>query len=161
MVRAAGIRRRSPLVAKRALDEIARTGWFPTWGENRIRGMIEARPTGVCPAARVGRAHSRLHLRRLRDVVLEPALMDTSRICSRSMARTSGSPRGGRADACLVRCRRCDARTWSKGQDIVDVWFDSGVSWAAVCEGQLVPPGDKVDLYLEGSDRRGWFIPRS
>src|SRR5207244_2402069 len=52
----------------------------------------------------------------------------------------------------------------AKGNDIVDVWFESGVSWAAVCEGR---PGldsstkddpRPIDLYLEGSDQhRGWF----
>jgi isoleucyl-tRNA synthetase len=56
------------------------------------------------------------------------------------------------------------ARRAEKGQDIVDVWFESGVSGAAVCEGK---PGldsstkadpRPVDLYLEGSDQhRGWF----
>src|SRR5439155_8889783 len=50
---------------------------------------------------------------------------------------------------------------------IVDVWFESGVSWAAVCEGRPGldnsastegRPGIPVDLYLEGSDQhRGWF----
>jgi isoleucyl-tRNA synthetase len=52
----------------------------------------------------------------------------------------------------------CGARAWEKQHDIVDVWFESGVSWAAVAEGKLVPAGEKVDLYLEGSDQhRGWF----
>ncbi len=47
---------------------------------------------------------------------------------------------------------------WEKQHDIVDVWFESGVSWAAVADGKLVPKGEKVDLYLEGADQhRGWF----
>ncbi len=50
-----------------------------------------------------------------------------------------------------------DARNWKKGLDTMDVWFDSGSSWAAVCnqrEGMQYP----ADLYLEGSDQhRGWF----
>src|SRR5204863_9506372 len=51
----------------------------------------------------------------------------------------------------------CGGR-WEKQHDIVDVWFESGVSWAAVAEGKLVPAGEKVDLYLEGADQhRGWF----
>src|SRR5207237_67624 len=55
-------------------------------------------------------------------------------------------------------------RGWSKGQDIVDVWFESGVSWAAVCEGKAgldaatAEDPRPTDLYLEGSDQhRGWF----
>ena len=46
---------------------------------------------------------------------------------------------------------------WEKGLDTMDVWFDSGSSWAAVCEqrNDLEYP---ADLYLEGSDQhRGWF----
>ena len=55
-------------------------------------------------------------------------------------------------------CPRCDGHDFEKLGDIVDVWFESGVSWAAVADGKLVPSGDKVDLYLEGADQhRGWF----
>ena len=50
-----------------------------------------------------------------------------------------------------------DAKNWKKGLDTMDVWFDSGSSWAAVCkkrEDMQYP----ADLYLEGSDQhRGWF----
>ena len=50
-----------------------------------------------------------------------------------------------------------DAKNWKKGLDTMDVWFDSGSSWAAVCskrEDMKYP----ADLYLEGSDQhRGWF----
>ncbi len=52
----------------------------------------------------------------------------------------------------------CGKSAWEKQHDIVDVWFESGVSWAAVADGKLVPAGEKVDLYLEGADQhRGWF----
>ncbi len=61
----------------------------------------------------------------------------------------------------LAEAGGIDASDVVKGNDIVDVWFESGVSWAAVCEGkpglshEEAPP---VDLYLEGSDQhRGWF----
>ncbi|AIQ94307.1 isoleucine--tRNA ligase [Prochlorococcus sp. MIT 0604] len=50
-----------------------------------------------------------------------------------------------------------EADLWKKGTDTMDVWFDSGSSWAAVCEqrSELKYP---ADLYLEGSDQhRGWF----
>ncbi len=54
-------------------------------------------------------------------------------------------------------CPSCGQAHFDKEEDIVDVWFDSGVSYAAVCEldERLGMP---VDLYLEGSDQhRGWF----
>ncbi|HQB08267.1 MAG TPA: isoleucine--tRNA ligase [bacterium] len=54
-------------------------------------------------------------------------------------------------------CPKCSGRNIKKESDILDVWFDSGVSWAAVLDGSK---GYEYpcDLYLEGSDQhRGWF----
>jgi isoleucyl-tRNA synthetase len=56
-----------------------------------------------------------------------------------------------------TRCPKCNTRSFTKETDILDVWFDSGVSHAAVLEKQeeLESP---CDMYLEGSDQhRGWF----
>ena len=57
----------------------------------------------------------------------------------------------------LPETYRQDAEKYRKGTDTMDVWFDSGSSWAAVAqqrEGLIYP----VDIYLEGSDQhRGWF----
>jgi isoleucyl-tRNA synthetase len=52
---------------------------------------------------------------------------------------------------------KAEASKWKKGTDTMDVWFDSGTSWAGVAKarGELAYP---ADLYLEGSDQhRGWF----
>ena len=50
-----------------------------------------------------------------------------------------------------------ESHLWKKGLDTMDVWFDSGSSWAAVCE-QRKELEYPADLYLEGSDQhRGWF----
>lgn len=52
-------------------------------------------------------------------------------------------------------CPSCNAYAWVKEQDILDVWFDSGVSHAAVLKKQNQFP---ADIYLEGKDQhRGWF----
>jgi isoleucyl-tRNA synthetase len=57
----------------------------------------------------------------------------------------------------VLKCPDCGGRDFSREEDILDVWFDSGVSFASVVE--LDPRlGGKADLYLEGSDQhRGWF----
>lgn len=47
-------------------------------------------------------------------------------------------------------------KTYRKGMDTMDVWFDSGSSWAGVLQGRNIPL--PADMYLEGSDQhRGWF----
>ena len=57
----------------------------------------------------------------------------------------------------LPDCYKGEANKWKKGTDTMDVWFDSGSSWAGVAKtrDELEYP---ADLYLEGSDQhRGWF----
>ena len=54
-------------------------------------------------------------------------------------------------------CGKCGGASFRKEKDILDVWFDSGVSFAAVLDGRE-HLGLPADLYLEGSDQhRGWF----
>ncbi len=57
------------------------------------------------------------------------------------------------------KCPKCGKNHFKKENDIMDVWFDSGVSWRAVVEArkdELL--GAPCDMYLEGSDQhRGWF----
>ena len=56
-------------------------------------------------------------------------------------------------------CPKCGKKHFRKEKDIMDVWFDSGVSWRAVVEKRSDELGHTpVDMYLEGSDQhRGWF----
>ena len=57
-----------------------------------------------------------------------------------------------------LKCPKCGGRHWKRETDILDVWFDSGTSFAAVME-KRPELGFPADLYLEGSDQhRGWFM---
>jgi isoleucyl-tRNA synthetase len=146
----------------RALREIGQTQWIPAWGENRIRGMIEARPDWCLSRQRVWGVPIpafRCENTACGKDLLEAAVIDhVAEIFAREGSNAWFTRPASELLPPGTTCRHCHGARFDKQHDIVDVWFESGVSWAAVADGKLVPAGDKVDLYLEGSDQhRGWF----
>jgi isoleucyl-tRNA synthetase len=144
---------------EKALAEIERISWIPKWGRDRIHGMISTRPDWC--------------LSRQRDwgVPIVALFCDAcgAEYASRALCEHVAAifEREG-ADAWFTRpvadlvppgtrCARCGATEFRRETDILDVWFDSGVSWSAVVE-QRSELGGRADMYLEGSDQhRGWF----
>ena len=58
---------------------------------------------------------------------------------------------------------RAEAERWTRGRDTLDVWFDSGASWASLLPGDgsadSLSSKRRADVFLEGSDQhRGWFL---
>ena len=136
----------------RALAEIPKVGWFPGWGEARITGMIAGRPDwtisrqrtwGVPIALFVNRQTGEPHPRTVE--LMEQVAQRVERDGVDAWYALPASELLGE-----------EAADYDKVTDILDVWFDSGVSHtcAMAARGCELP----VDLYLEGSDQhRGWF----
>ncbi len=144
----------------RALEAIE-TGvqWIPPWGRDRIYNMIANRPDWCISRQRVWgvpivsyECESCGHVEISPDLVERVAgLIEKQGIEVWFSAPVEDLLPPGHT------CPKCRAQKWKKGRDILDVWFDSGVSHAAVLERnpELQWP---ADLYLEGSDQhRGWF----
>jgi isoleucyl-tRNA synthetase len=142
-----------------ALAAIEQVHWVPPWGKDRIRGMLESRPDWCISRQRSwGVPIPAVYCKECNKAILTPDLCEHIA----AIVELEGS------DAWFIRplielipadltCPQCGKRDFFKEEDILDVWFDSGVSHAAVVE---VDPrlGGRADLYLEGSDQhRGWF----
>jgi isoleucyl-tRNA synthetase len=143
---------------RKALDEIDRVQWIPAWGKERIYAMIENRPDWCVSRQRTwGVPITVLTCGKCDEILRNPAVSD--RLVN--LVLQSGVNIWWTAsDDELVgdaSCANCGHKKFKREQDIVDVWFESGVSHRAVltAENGLRWP---ADLYLEGSDQhRGWF----
>ena len=144
---------------QKALDEIDRVKWIPSWGRDRIYNMLQVRPDWCISRQRTwGIPITIFYCERCREPYWSK---ETFENVIRAV-RENGADIWFEKDAAFflpegARCSHCGNGSFVKEEDILDVWFDSGVSWAAVCKKrkELKFP---VDLYLEGSDQhRGWF----
>jgi isoleucyl-tRNA synthetase len=144
---------------QRLEEAVDRVRWIPEIGRNRIRGMIENRSDWcISRQRRWGVPITAFYCKGCGHAILDPAIM-------RGIARrfaTEGSDLWFRVSAEELlppgyRCPRCKGTDFEKEKDILDVWFDSGISFYATpaTHPELKFP---ADLYLEGSDQhRGWF----
>lgn len=145
--------------ALRAIREDVR--WIPAWGEERIYNMIESRPDWCISRQRTwGVPILALLCESCGEAWNDPAWMRD--IASRFATHPTGCDYWYQADLSDIvppglTCPHCGGSHWKRETDILDVWFDSGTSFAAVME-QRAELGLPADLYLEGSDQhRGWF----
>jgi isoleucyl-tRNA synthetase len=144
---------------RKSLAAIDRVQWVPRWGRERIYGMIENRPDWCVSRQRAwGVPITVFYCDACEALLVDDAVNDTIYRMFLEHGADIWFERG--ASEILpaeLRCPACGNGSFIKETDILDVWFDSGVSHAAVLETRedLHWP---ADLYLEGSDQhRGWF----
>ncbi len=160
-----GHARQGDTLRHRALSAIKATRWVPPQGENRITGMITNRPDWVVSRQRAWGVPIAVFMRERPDGSVE-ILKD-----ERVNARIADAFEREGADAWYAegaRERFLGGRAnedWKKVDDILDVWFDSGSTYAYTLEvrddlkvRRRLDGGPDSVMYLEGSDQhRGWF----
>lgn len=146
---------------KQALSEIEKIKWIPGWGKERISSMVgERKDWCISRQRKWGVPIPIFFCKECGEPLLDTEVM----MYVAELFGKEGS------DVWFVKdseeilpkdkdisCHRCGCKEFLKETDIMDVWFDSGVTHAAVCneEHGLKWP---ADLYLEGADQyRGWF----
>ncbi len=137
--------------------------WIPKWGRDRILGMMQSRPDWCISRQRVwgvpivafacADCNEILVSKEIADFVADLMEKDGGSDIWFSRSAAELLPNG-------TACKKCGGSRLQQENDILDVWFESGVSHAAVLKNarrwpELTWP---ADLYLEGSDQhRGWF----
>ena len=152
-----------------SIEEIDKVVWDPAWGKERITNMIATRPDWCISRQRIWGVPIAVFLcEGCQKPILDPSL--NRKIVSLFENEGAEAWHTTATEALLpagTACAGCGGKQFRKETDILDVWFDSGTSWFAVCESDpdLKPAytafqrGKGVEcLYLEGGDQhRGWF----
>ncbi|HEY7856399.1 MAG TPA: isoleucine--tRNA ligase [Terriglobales bacterium] len=144
---------------EKALEAIKSVRWMPAWGEERIRQMVASRPDWCISRQRVWGvpipvlACAACHAY-LRDDATDQRIIAAFAEHGSNVWFTQPASRFVAEGA---RCAQCGKSEFRQERDIVDVWFESGCSQAAVLNERTGLPFP-ADLYLEGGDQyRGWF----
>ncbi|MGH9315945.1 MAG: isoleucine--tRNA ligase, partial [Thermoanaerobaculia bacterium] len=161
-------------IRQRALEAVRRVTWVPAWGEQRITGMVENRREWVISRQRrwgspITLLYAVRHGQRQEVYPWKDSAAEQKRFFDHVVAiirRDGGDAWYARPVEELLPpdADRRGFESFEKETDILDVWFDSGVShlavlrsgeWPQVVRQEDAPP---ADVYLEGHDQhRGWF----
>jgi isoleucyl-tRNA synthetase len=139
-----------------ALKAIASVTWIPPQGENRITAMVAERSDWCISRQRSWGVPIPVFYD---EETGEPLLTAETIAYAQAIVAEKGSDAWWEmsVEELLPEQHRTNGRSYRKGTDTMDVWFDSGSSWAAVVK-QRPELRYPADMYLEGSDQhRGWF----
>ena len=143
---------------EKAIEAIHNVKWIPDWGEGRIVNMVRDRSDWCISRQRTWGVP--IPILYCKDCG-KPIVNDTTIAAISALFRREGADAWYTHDVKdfipdSVACE-CGCKEFTKETDIMDVWFDSGVSHAAVLD-QRSDQHWPADLYLEGADQyRGWF----
>jgi isoleucyl-tRNA synthetase len=146
-----------------ALKEIERVKWIPHYGQNRIKSMVENRPDWCISRQRSwGVPITVFYCENCGEIVKDMEVFE--HVANLIKNDEFGADIWFEKSAKELlpdgyKCKKCGGQEFKKEEDILDVWFDSGVSHAAVLKyGEWEELRWPADMYLEGSDQhRGWF----
>jgi len=143
----------------KVIDAIDNVKWYPAWSRDRIRNMTETRPDWCISRQRAWGVP--IPAVRCADCAEVAPLLATMDRVEEIFAREGSDAWYSRPAADFVapgvKCAKCGGTNFTKEEDILDVWFDSGSSQAAVlgARPELKWP---ADAYLEAVEQaRGWF----
>ncbi len=146
-------------IKDQAVQEINKVQWIPAWGRDRITSMVRERNDWCISRQR--RWGVPIPIFYCKDCG-EPLMSKEAMAKVSALFAKEGSDAWYTTDAKDIlpegtKCPKCGCTEFTKEHDIMDVWFDSGVSHAAVAD-QRPELHWPADLYLEGADQyRGWF----
>ncbi|MGA7108410.1 MAG: isoleucine--tRNA ligase [Terracidiphilus sp.] len=151
------------------IEEIDKVVWDPSWGKERITNMIATRPDWCISRQRIWGVPIAVFMC---EECNQPILDSTLNRKIIGLFENEGAEAWHTTPIetllpANAKCAHCGGQSFRKETDILDVWFDSGTSWFAVCEADAdlksayasFQKGKGTEcLYLEGGDQhRGWF----
>ncbi len=143
----------------KAVEEIKKVNWVPSWGEDRITSMVkERRDWCISRQRKWGVPIPIFFCKECGEPLIDKNLILKVADLFRKEGSNSWFTKSTEeilGDAPV--CKKCSSHNFRKETDIMDVWFDSGTSHLSVCK-QRPELKYPADLYLEGADQyRGWF----
>ena len=142
-----------------AVDAINTVKWIPAWGKDRITSMVRERKDWCISRQRKwGVPIPIFFCKDCGEALIDKdAMLAVADLFGKEGSNAWYNHTAAEILPAGTKCKKCGCTEFDKEKDIMDVWFDSGSSHAAVCRkrGYLKVP---ADVYLEGADQyRGWF----
>ncbi len=147
---------------QKTLEEIKKIKWIPASGEARISNMVEGRSDWCISRQRAwGVPIPVFYCKECGEVIVtDETIENVAKIFEKESSDSWVKYSAEELLPAGFKCPKCGkTHCFTKENDIMDVWFDSGITWRAVVEKRSDELGHTpVDMYLEGSDQhRGWF----